>query len=206
VVLGGREMRTAYCFDLDGTLTTTELLPSIAAEVGIAEEMDTLTRITMDGLIPFTQSLQLRAMLLSTVPLETVSDIVSSVPLDTVIMTFIESRPDACFVVTGNLDIWLEPVFASLPCRTFSSAATLQNGSLRVEHVLDKRDPVRQLRTEGFDRVVAVGDGANDVSMFGESDLAVAFAGVHQPARAASEAADYVVFEGRQLCQLLEGL
>ena len=199
-------MRTAYCFDLDGTLTTTELLPCIAAEAGIAEEMETLTRVTMDGLIPFAQSLRLRAMILGTVPLATVHGVVATVSLDPIILEFISTRSDACFVVTGNLDVWLAPMVSSLPCEVFSSTARFEKDALRVDHVLDKRDPVRELRSRGFDRVVAVGDGANDVAMFGESDMAVAFAGVHQPVRAAIDSADYVLFDGRQLCQLLEGL
>ena len=32
-------MKTAYCFDLDGTVSTLEILPCIAADLGIADEL-----------------------------------------------------------------------------------------------------------------------------------------------------------------------
>ena len=43
-------MTTAYCFDLDGTLTTIEILPAIAAELDIAQEIR--RRESPDALVP----------------------------------------------------------------------------------------------------------------------------------------------------------
>lgn len=199
-------MKAAYCFDFDGTITSTELLPSIAAELGIAEEVETLTRLTMDGLIPFEQSLRLRAMLLNQVPVDVVHEIVRTVPLDADILRFIDSHSSSCFVVTGNLDLWLEPLADRLPCPVFASHAHRDGSMIKVDHVLDKGDAVRDLRAQGFDLIVAIGDGANDRPMLVEADLAIAFAGVHAPAWAAVEASDFVAFEGGALCRLLEGL
>ena len=45
-------MTTAYCFDLDGTLTRQELLPLIASSVGLEDEISVLTQATIDGLLP----------------------------------------------------------------------------------------------------------------------------------------------------------
>jgi phosphoserine phosphatase len=199
-------VRTAYCFDLDGTLTTTELLPCIAAELGIAQEIETLTRVTMDGHISFDQSLRLRALILGMVPVARVHQVIEDVPLNEDLAAFIEARRDDCFVVTGNIDVWMEPMLERLGCGGFASRATVIDGRLHVHDVLDKRDAVHELRGRGFDRVIAVGDGANDLPMFEAADLAIAFGGVHSPARVATTGADYVVHEGRQLCRLLEGL
>jgi HAD superfamily phosphoserine phosphatase-like hydrolase len=199
-------MSTAYCFDLDGTLTTTELLPRIAAEAGVAEEMETLTRVTMDGLIPFRDSLRLRALVLGVVPVETVWEVVKETPLDERLVDFIHERRESCFIVTGNLDTWLRPIASDLPCELVSSRASFQGGRLHVDHVLDKGRATKDIRARGFSRVIGVGDGANDVPMFEECDLSIAYAGVHQPARAASQVADFVVFEGGRLCQLLTAL
>lgn len=199
-------MRTAYCFDLDGTLTTVELLPCIAAELGIAQEIETLTRVTMDGHISFDQSLRLRSLILGLVPVERVHEVVADVPLNPDLAGFVARRRDECFVVTGNLDIWMDPMLARLNCAGFASRASMVDGRLRVDEVLDKRAAVQNLRGQGFDRVIAVGDGANDVPMFEAADVAIAFAGVHSPARVATLGADFIVHEGRELCRLLEGL
>lgn len=196
----------AFCFDLDGTLSAIEILPAIAAEIGIAEEVETLTRVTMDGHVSFAQSLRLRALLLGSVPIDRVHGVVADLPLNEDLAAFIDERADSCFVVTGNLDVWLEPMTKRLACPVVASRATPRNGTIRVEDVVDKGQFVRELRRRGFDRVIAVGDGANDVPMLQEATVGIAFGGVHSPTRSAVEAADYVVHEGGDLCRLLVGL
>lgn len=198
--------RTAFCFDLDGTLSAIEILPAIAAEIGIAEEVETLTRVTMDGHVSFAQSLRLRALLLGSVPIERVHGVVADLPLNDDLAAFIAERPDSCFVVTGNLDVWLEPMTTRLACPVVASKASRRAGHLRVDEVVDKGHFVGELRARDFERVIAVGDGANDVPMLREASLGIAFGGVHSPTRSAVEAADYVVHEGGDLCRLLEGL
>ena len=42
-------MRTAFCFDLDNTITRQEILPVLADDLGLADDMAVLTRLTMDG-------------------------------------------------------------------------------------------------------------------------------------------------------------
>src|SRR5690625_19018 len=56
-------MKTAFCFDLDGTVTTQEILPLISKEVDLHEEINLLTQLTLDGLIPFQNSFKLRGNL-----------------------------------------------------------------------------------------------------------------------------------------------
>lgn len=196
----------AFCFDLDGTLSAIEILPAIAAEIGIAEEVETLTRVTMDGHVSFPHSLRLRALLLGSVPIERVHGVLADLPLNDDLTAFIDARPDSCFVVTGNLDVWLAPIATRLACPVVASRASERDGRLRVDDVLDKGSFVSELRTRGFDSVIAVGDGANDVPMLREATIGIAFGGVHSPTRSAVEASDYVVHEGGDLCRLLEEL
>ena len=199
-------MRTAFCFDLDGTVSTTEILPCIASEIGVADEIATLTRVTMDGHIAFEPSFRLRCLILGQVPPERVREITEAIPLDEAILEFIQSAPDQCFLVTGNLDIWIEPIVQRCGCGLYSSRASVTDGVLKLDSILHKADAIRDIRARGFDRIVAIGDGANDVPMLHAADVGVAFGGVHAPAPTAAEAADYIVNEGEALCKLLRAL
>ena len=77
-------MNKIYCFDLDGTITSQELLPLMAAELNLYEEISALTEATINGLIPFERSFKLRCKLLSDVPLEKVQEVANKVKLNNI--------------------------------------------------------------------------------------------------------------------------
>lgn len=199
-------MKTAYCFDVDGTLTTTEILPCIATELGVADEIETLTRATMNGHIAFEASFRLRYLILSAISVTRIRTIVAQIPLDEAILEFIRAHQADAFLVTGNLDVWVAPIAEACGCRIFSSQSNTQGGALKLGKVLNKGDAVSEIRALGYDRVVAVGDGANDVPMLTAADVGIAFGGVHSPSTAAKEAADYIIHEGQALCKILKAL
>lgn len=198
--------RTAFCFDLDGTLTTTEILPCIASEIGVAEEMATLTKATIEGHIPFEPSFRLRCLILGRVQSERIREIVSAVPLNSSIREFVAKRREDCYIVTGNLDIWVKHIADAFGCGLFSSTALETNQGLRLTSVLNKVDAVTELRRRGYRRVVAVGDGMNDVPMLNAADVGIAYGGVHPPSTAAIDASDFVVHRGDTLCKILRVL
>lgn len=198
---------TAFCFDLDGTLTSTEILPCIAAELGIADEIATLTRLTMDGHVPFEDSMRLRTLILGQVPLARVHEIIAAVPLSPELENFVGTHADRCFVVTGNLDVWIAPMVDRLGCRSFSSSAVATPAGVQLQSILAKDDAVRTLRRRGgYARIVAIGDGANDVPMLREADIGIAYGGVHAPAPQTVAVADIVVNDASTLCKLLKAL
>lgn len=199
-------MNTAFCFDLDGTLTSTEILPCIASELGVAEEIATLTRVTMSGLISFEESMRLRSLILGQVPLDRVHAIVEAIPVDPFVFDFIAMNCEDCFIVTGNLDLWISPLVAKFGCRSFSSLASENDGKVRIDHVLDKGTAVGEVRSLGYDRIVAVGDGANDVPMLRRAETAIAFGGVHSPMPSAVKESNFVIHDGKTLCKLLTAL
>jgi HAD superfamily phosphoserine phosphatase-like hydrolase len=202
-----RLVRTAFCFDLDGTITSRELLPAIASELGLSEEMALLTSLTIRGLIPFESSFRLRCGILRQIPVSRVREIVADIPLDPVLEAFIRQNHERCAVVTGNLDIWVKDMVAGLDCAWFSSRGTVASDWLEsVSSVLSKDQAVKTLRAQGFDRVVAIGDGFNDLPMFEAADIGVAFGGVHPPVSEVIQLARYVVFRSASLCRLLNTL
>ena len=199
-------MRTAFCFDLDGTVTTTEILPCIASELGISDEIALLTRATMDGIISFEASFRLRYLILSRVEISRIRDIVVEIPTDPAIVAFIQENKNDSFLVTGNLDIWIEPLLSLCGCRVFSSESFVDDCVPKIKTILNKADAVVDIRAMGYDRIVAVGDGANDVPMLSTADVSIAFGGVHSPSIAAKNASNYIIHEGSTLCKMLRAL
>ncbi len=194
-----------FAFDLDGTVTTREILPVLAQELGLAEEMGLLTRLTLNGTLDFESSFRLRFAVLRSIPLTRVREIVAEIPLDPHITEFIRARRESCAIVTGNLDCWVEPLLKKLGCLAYVSESCNGGGLLNLQKVLNKGDAVRELARSGK-KIVAIGESANDLPMFEAADLRVAFAGVHKPVAEILRIADHVARDGKELSGLLEGL
>lgn len=200
-------MRIAFCFDLDGTLTQEEILPQIAKHVDLFEEIDLLTKITMRGLITFSKSFKLRVRLLSTVPITTVKQTVNAIPVDKALQAFVQNNKADCYIVTGNLDVWVDEfIDREYGCAYFSSLAKVDGDKLLdIAKILDKQEAILELRSR-YDVIVAVGDGMNDCTMLEHADVGIAFGGVHEPVSTLVSIADYVCYDGRSLAVLLESL
>ena len=96
-----------FLFDMDSTITRKEVLPEIAQKINRLDEMRRLTEATMRGEIPFRTSFLQRVKILSDIPVHEVNKIVSEIPLNTAIVNFIRQNSDRCYIVTGNLDVWI---------------------------------------------------------------------------------------------------
>lgn len=196
-------MHHAICLDLDGTITTQEILPRIARELDLYEEIRLLTEATMKGVLSFEKSFKLRCRLLADVPLSRVREIIADTPLQPDIEAFIAANRERCFVATGNLDAWIQPLVDRLGCAFFSSEAQTSGDRLTgVARIVDKGDAVRQIEKR-FPGVIAVGDGINDAPMFEAASVSIAYSGVHDAVPALVDLADFVVTEGKALCRLL---
>lgn len=199
-------MKKIYCFDLDGTVTAQEILPIIAAELDLFEEISTLTNATISGLIPFESSFKLRCKLLSDVPVEKVQEIADKIKLNETIAQFLKENKDNSYIVTGNIYEWIKPIVEKLGCKIFCSKGKFHNGKLAgLEKIIDKGEVIRGLKRSGRS-IISIGDGMGDVLMFQESDLSVAFGGVHEPIETLMKISNYLVYDEDSLCRLLNTL
>lgn len=191
-----------FAFDLDGTVTRAEILPAIAREAGLFEEMARLTGLTLDGVLGFAESFRKRFDLLRHVPLPVVHRVTAAIPLDPHIAAFIAENADSCAIVTGNLDCWIAPLTARLACSIHCSRSSLTEGGLTIASVLDKGAVIDGMRIGGH-RVVAIGDAANDIPMLLAADFGIAFGGLREPAPGLLAVADRVERDGAALCRAL---
>lgn len=200
-------MKIAFCFDLDGTLTKEEILPQIAKHVDLWEEIDLLTKITMRGLITFEKSFRLRVKLLSTVPISTVKETVSKIRVDRHLQDFVRRNKGNCFIVTGNLDVWVNDfIKENYDCDYFSSVADWNDDELKgVSKIIEKKNAVEILRKD-YDVIVTIGDGMNDCSMFEVGDIGISFGGVHDPVESLIKSSEYVCYDSLSLKNLLNSL
>ena len=133
--------RFIFLFDLDSTITRQEILPTIAEEFGVFEEMRALTERTMRGELPFKQSFLQRVELLKGIPVSEVRELTGNMKLNRYLMEFMKRYQNRCYIVTGNLDVWIENLVKKLGMEksTFCSKALVENDYIQdVLSVVDK--------------------------------------------------------------------
>lgn len=197
--------RYIFLFDLDSTITKQEILPTIARERGIYREMCKMTESTMCGEIPFKQSFLQRVNLLRDVPVSEISNIVREIELNEKIVDFIKMNRDRCYIVTGNLDIWISGLMQriGMESNVFCSKALVNEDYLQdVFSVIDKNAIVKQMILP----FVAVGDGNNDAEMIDAAEIGIGFGGVREIAPSVLACSTHVVYSEEKLVDFLERL
>ena len=194
-----------FLFDMDSTITRQEVLPTISEKINRLEEMRHLTEATMRGEIPFRTSFLRRVKILSDIPVQEVNDIVADIPLNNAIVDFISKNKERCYVVTGNLDIWISGLMKRLGMEdhTYCSKADVDNDRIsKVVSVVDKELTVKQF----VQPMVAVGDGDNDAGMCRMADIGIGFGGVREIAPALLRSCDYAFYEDKRCADFLWNL
>lgn len=196
-----------FLFDLDSTITKKEILPEIAGRVQMSEQMKELTERAMRGEIPFLQSFSERVDLLKEIPISTVRDIIAHIPLNEELVEFIKENRENCYVVTGNLDVWICDLMDNLGLTGHyfcSKGKTDETGDvlLGIEEIIDKGTVVAKFPHP----FAAIGDGNNDAEMVGLADVGIGFGGVRPIATSLLNNASHAVYTEEKLCQLLRQL
>lgn len=202
-------MRTAFCFDLDGTLTKQEILPLIAKEIDIEEEIKILTVLTIQGKINFESSFKLRVKLLSVIDNDKIQDIIDGVKINNNVVDFIGNNVEDCYVITNNLDCWVDKFIENkIGCKYYTSKANVNNNRVSsISNIINKGDIVEKIKSDfNYDKVVVIGDGNNDVPMFEIADVKIACGITHQPSENILKNSNIIIYSEKSLCQILKQL
>lgn len=195
-----------FLFDLDATVTKEEILPALAEQVGLLEEMREMTEKTMRGEVPFQSSFLARVEMLKTIRVSRVAEIVEKTPLNEELVQFIHVHASRCYIVTGNIDVWIEELIKriGLPMSHCycSSASVSDDYIVSVNSVVDKEKIVKQFVVP----VVAVGDGSNDAEMVRLADVGIGYGGVRPVAYSLMCNATHVICDEHRLCSFLHTL
>ena len=168
--------------------------------------MEELTAKTIAGDIPFVESFITRVNLLKPYSVTTISQIIHQVTLHTKIVRFIKGHKDNCYIVTGNLDCWIEKLVQDMGCAYFCSRALcVDDRVMKIKTVLNKAKVVKQFKQTG-QTTVFIGEGNNDAEAIHQADVGIAFGAVHHPSDSALAVASHVVYSELKLCQFLKQL
>ena len=191
-----------FLFDLDSTVTKREILPTIAAMVGLGDEMRDLTERCMNGRLPFRESFLSRVDLLRGVPVSQVSDAVGEIPVHEELCEFMREHKNRCYIVTGNLDVWIDKLISRIGMtdNVFCSHGIVSDDMLLgAASVIDKRLTVEQF----VGPLVAVGDGSNDADMISMAEVGIGFGGVRHIAPSVLELCTHAIYEEERLVRFL---
>ena len=197
-------------FDLDNVIIDGEAIDEIGKLANVEEDIAAITEKAMQGEIDFETSIKDRVQLLEGTSIEDIEKVAEDLPL----------MPGACktvnclkdkgvdvAIISGSFDVVAEKINDKLGVDTvYTNSFTVEDGKLTGEVTGplvsgSKLDVLKDHVEEAgitLDEVVAVGDGANDISMIESAGCGIAF----NAKDSVKEIADVVV-EEKDLCKVL---
>lgn len=194
-----------FLFDLDSTITKQEILPTISEKIGKEKEMRELTEATMRGELPFKSSFLRRVQILSTINVSTVRSLITEIPLNPYIADFIQTNHERCYVLTGNLDVWISDLMVKIGMNNHVYCSKANVVDDHIQHVISVVD--KELMAKQFVQpMVVIGDGDNDSGMAMHADIAVGFGGVRNIAPSLLRTIDYGFYDDKRCADFLTSL
>ncbi len=198
--------RYVFLFGLDLIVAKEEILPAIAERSKLLDKMKELDDEIKQGNMPFKQSFLNKVDLFKNTPVNEVQDIVSDIDLNMKLVDFIRMNKDRCYLVTSNIDVWIEKLINNigLDRNIYSSKALMdENGVIQdIVSIVDKGTIVRQMVMP----FVAVGNGNNDAEMIEQAEIGIGYGGYSSIASSVLECASHAVFDEERLVYFLNKL
>ena len=175
-------------FDMDSTLINCEVIDELAREVNMQNEVAEITESAMRGELDFGESLHKRLSLLKGAPSSILSKVLDAIdynPGAKRLISKLQSLGYKTAIISGGFSFFTEHIKNSLSIDyAFANVLEISNGILtgKIENCpLDgkmKNSLMKKLAVDlniDLRRVIAVGDGANDIPMISNSGLGIAF-------------------------------
>lgn len=175
-------------FDFDSTLMDGETITIFAKEVGKSDDVAKITHRAMSGELDFYHSLKERVTLLKGVDIQKIELIARNLPFikgAKEIISYLKEKNIKVVVFSGGFHIATDHAKQILGFdASFANYLDVKDGKLSGEvygemmfdrakgAVLKELKELFGLKKE---EVLAVGDGANDISMFKEAGVSIAF-------------------------------
>ncbi|WP_405294414.1 phosphoserine phosphatase SerB [Methanobrevibacter sp.] len=197
-------------FDLDNVIIDGEAIDEIGKLANVEDDIAEITEKAMQGEIDFETSIKDRVQLLEGTSIEDIEKVADDLPLMPGACKTIKCLKDKgvdVAIISGSFDVVADKVTDKLGVDTvYTNSFTVEDGKLTGEVTGplvsgSKLDVLKDHVEEAgitLDEVVAVGDGANDISMIESAGCGIAF----NAKDSVKEIADIVV-EEKDLCKVL---
>ena len=198
-------------FDLDNVIIDGEAIDEIGKLANVEEDIAEITEKAMQGEIDFETSIKDRVQLLEGTSIEDIEKLADELPLmsgaEETINALKENDVDVA-IISGSFDVVAEKVKDKLGVdKVYTNSFTVEDGKLTGEVTgplvsgskLDVLNDHVEEAGIALEDVVAVGDGANDISMIESAGCGIAF----NAKDSVKEIADVVVNE-KDLTKVLD--
>ena len=197
-------------FDLDNVIIDGEAIDEIGKLANVEDEIAEITEKAMQGEIDFETSIKDRVQLLEGTSVEEIEKVACDLPLMPGACKTVNCLKDKGIdvaIISGSFDVVADEIKEKLGVDSvYTNSFTVEDGKLTGEVTGplvsgSKLDVLKDHVEEAgitLDEVVAVGDGANDISMIESAGCGIAF----NAKDSVKEIADVVV-EEKDLCKVL---